>query len=90
MKPSLEENEYEAGIIHVGINDIFRRKVEKEVYDIPRKNINKTRTRRNYNIAKIFISSIIKCCRTTVDTDYINGKIGELYIQNSYEFISNT
>ena len=47
-------------------------------------------TCRNYNIAKIFISSIIRCSKTTVDIDYFNGKIRELCIQNNYEFISDT
>ena len=90
VKPSLEEYEYDAAIIYVGINDILRSKGEKEVNDIPRKIMNIAKICRNYNIAKIFISSIIRCSRTTVDIDYINGKIRELCIQNNYEFISNT
>ena len=89
VKPSLEEYEYDAAIIHVGINDILRSKGEKEVNDISRKIMNIAETCRNYNIPKIFISSIIRCSRTTVDIDYINGKITELCIQNNYEFISN-
>ena len=90
VKPSLEEYEDDAAIIHVGINDILRSKGEKEVNDIPRIIMNIAKTCRNCNIAKIFIYSIIRCSRTTVDIDYINGKIRELCIQNNYEFISNT
>ena len=90
VKPIFEEYEYEVEIIHVGINDIFRRSGKNEVNDIPRKVINKTGTCQNYNITKIFISSIIRCSRTTVDINYINEKIRELYIQNNYEFISDT
>ena len=90
VKPSLEEYKYDAAIIHVGINDILRSKGEKEVNDIPRKIMNIAETCRNYNIENIFIFSIIRCSRTTVDIDYINGKIRELCIQNSHEFISNT
>ena len=83
VKPSLDEHKYDAAIIHVRINDILRSKGEKEVNDIPRKIMNTPETCRNYNIAKIFISSIIRCNRTAVDIDYINGKIKELYIQNN-------
>ena len=89
-KPSLEEYEYDAAIIHVGINDILRSKGEKEINDIPRKIMNIAETCTNYNIPKIFISSIIRWSRATVDIDYINRKIRELCIQNNYEFISNT
>ena len=89
VKPSLEEYEYDAAIIHVGINDILRGKGAKEVNDISRKIMNIAETCRNCNIPKIFKSSIIRCSRTTVDIDYINGKITELCIQNNYEFISN-
>lgn len=43
-----------------------------------------------YNIAKTFISSMIRCMsRTTVDVDYINGEISESCIQNNCEFIRN-
>ena len=90
VEPSPEEYEYDAAIIHVGINDILGSKSEKEVKDVPRKIMNVAETCRNYNIAKIFISSIIRCSRATVDIDYINGKIRELCIQNNYEFVSNT
>ena len=90
VKPSLEEYEYDAAIIHVGIADILRSKGEREVNVIPTKIMNIAKICRNYNIAKIFISSIIRCSRTTVDIDYINGKIRELCIQNNHEFISNT
>ena len=55
----------------------------------PPKIINTADTCRNYNIPKIFISSIIRYSRTTADIDYINGKIIELCIKSNYEFISN-
>ena len=88
VKPSLEE--YDAAIIHIGINDILRSKGEKEVNDIPKKIMNIAETCRNYNIAKIIIYSIIRCSRMTADIDYINGNIRKLCIHNNYEFISNT
>ena len=87
LKTSLEKYKYDAAIIHVGINNILQSKGENEVNDTPRKIMNIADTCRNYIISKIFISSIIRCSRTTVDIDYINGKIRELCIQNSYEFI---
>ena len=71
VKPSLKEYKYDAAIIRIGINDILS-KGENEVNDIPRKVTNIADTCRNYNIAKIFISSIVSCSRTTVDIDYIN------------------
>ena len=76
VKPSLEGYKYNAGVIHVGINDILRNKGENEVNDIPRKITNIADTCRNYNIPKIFISSIIRCSRRmSVNIDYINRKI---------------
>lgn len=90
VKPSLEKYEYDAAIIHVWINDILRSKGEKQVNDIPRKIMNIAETCRNYNIVKIFISSILRCNRTTVDINCINRKMRELCIQNNYKFISNT
>ena len=89
IKPSLEEYEYDTAIIHVGINDILQNKDENEVSDTPQKIINTADTCRNYNIPKIFISSIIRHSRTAADIDYINGKIIELCIKSNYEFISN-
>ena len=75
VKTSLEEYKYDAIIIHAGKNDILRSKGENEVNDIPRiKIMNIADTCRNYNISKIFISSIIRCSRMTVDIDYINEK----------------
>ena len=52
--------------------------------------MNIAETCRNYNIAKIFISSILRCNRTTVDINCINRKMRELCIQNNYKFVSNT
>ena len=89
VKLILEKYKYDAAVIHVVINDILRSKDENEVNAIPRKIMNIADTCRNYNISKIFISLIIRCSRTIVDIDYINGKIKELCIQNNYEFISN-
>ena len=88
VKRSLEYK-YDAAIIHVGINDILRSKGENEVNDMPRKIMTIADTRRNNNITKIFKSSIVRCSRTTVDIDYINGKIRELCTQNNYQFISD-
>ena len=82
VKTTLEKYKYNAAIIHVGINDILRSKGENEVNDIPRKVMNIVGNCGNYNIPKIFISSIIRCSRTTV-------KIRELCIQNNHEIISN-
>ena len=39
VKPSLEEYEYHAAIIHVGINDILRSKSGKKVNDIPQEKL---------------------------------------------------
>ena len=82
-KTSLEEYKYDATIIHAGKNDILRSKGENEVNDIPRiKVMNIADTCRNYNIAKIFLSSIIRCSRTTVDIDYVNEKL-ENYVSKT-------
>ena len=51
--------------------------------------MNNADTCRIYNIVKNFIYSIIECNRTTVDIDFINKKLRELYLLNSYEFIDN-
>ena len=91
IKPSLGEYKYDAVMIHIGINNVLRSKTESEVNDISKKVIiTITDNCRIYNIAKTFISSIIRCrSRTTVDIDYINGEISESCIQNNCEFISN-
>ena len=82
VKPSLEEYEKDAVIIHIGINDILRSKSEKEVNGIQRKIMNIVETCRDYNIAKIFLFSIIRCDRTTVDIDYIT--------EQSQNYVSKT
>ena len=73
VKPSYDEYDYDAEIIHIRINDILRSKEEKEVNDIPREIMNIAEARQNDNITKIFISLLIRSSRTTIDIDFING-----------------
>ena len=54
----LEEHQYDAAAIHVGINDLLKSRTNISVSAIA-KDINITLRCRNHNIATIFISSIV-------------------------------
>ena len=57
--PILEEHQYDAAIIHVGINDLLKRRTSINVSEIAKDIINISLRYRSRNIATIFISSIV-------------------------------
>ena len=68
-RPLVAASEYDAEIIHVGMNDILRSKTESDLNKLPNKIIDIARTCRSYSIRKIFLSSVSPSFRT-----FINAK----------------
>ena len=65
VTPTLEEYRYDAGIIHVGINDILRSKHD-ELDKLPG-NIKVGNTCQKCNTRKIYISAILPSTRTNIN-----------------------
>ena len=57
--PILEDNQYDAAAIHVGINDLLKSCTNINVNEITRDIINTALRCRSHNIAAIFISIIV-------------------------------
>ena len=89
MKPTLEEYTYGAAIIHVGINDILRCKIDEELKELPNNIMKIAHACQEYNIRKIFYSSIVSCTRTFVNIAKINENIKSMCISNNFEFIEH-
>ena len=57
--PILEEHQYDAAVIHVGINDLLKSRTNINVSEITKDIINITLRCRSHNTATIFISTIV-------------------------------
>ena len=86
VKPTLEEYTYDAAIIHVSINDILRCKNDEELKELPNNIMKIAHTCQEYNIGKIFISSIVTCTRTFANIAKINEDMKNICISNNFEF----
>ena len=89
VKPSLQEYTYDAAIIQVGINDIPGCKNDEELKELPNNIMKIAHTWQEYNIGKIFISSIVTCTRTLTNMAEINEDIKNMCISNNVEFIEH-
>ena len=88
-KPTLQEYTYDAAIIHVGINDILRCKNDEELKELLIIIMKIAHTCEEYNIGKIFISSIATCIRTFANIAKINEDTKKMCISNNFEFIAH-
>ena len=75
LVPPLEEYEYDCAIIHVGINDILRHKDKNELKNLPEDILKIGNSCRNHNINEVFVSSILRSFRTSLDIEEINNKL---------------
>ena len=82
---TFKECDYDCATIHVGINDIFRSKDISELKDFPKKIMYK----KNYNIGKVYVSSILASTRTFIDISQINEVIKELCHKSNFVFIDH-
>ena len=57
--PILEEHQYDAAAIHLGINDLLKSRTNINVREIAKDTINTALRYRSHNAATIFISSIV-------------------------------
>ena len=88
----LEENKYDVGVVHVGINDLLnRRNLNDDVLnDICDDIMNMGFRCRNYNIGTIFISGIAYSTRIDVFfLNRLNKKLQEACLINGFFFIDN-
>ena len=74
VKPKLQKYTY------LGINDILRCKNDEELKGQPKNKIKAAHTCQEYNIGKIYISSIVTCT---------NEDVKSMCISNSFEFIEH-
>ena len=70
------------------INDILRCKNDEELKDLPNNIMKIVHTCQEYNIGKIFISSIVTCTRTFANIAKIND-IKNMCIPNNSGFIKH-
>ena len=80
VTPTLEEYSYDAGIIHVVVNDILRSKHYDELDKLPGNIIKVGITCQRY-IGKICISTILSSTRTNINIFDINKKLRHLYVK---------
>ena len=80
VTPTLEEYSYDAGIIHVVVNDILRSKHYDELNKLPG-NIIKVGITCQIYIGKICISTILSSTRTNINIFDINKKLRHLYMK---------
>ena len=83
--PILEEHQYDAAVIHVGINDLLKSRTNINVSEIAEDIINIALRCRSHNIATIFISSIVY---STKVSHTIIQKLNELLLNEctKYDF----
>ena len=74
-------------IIHVGINDILRHNDKNELKNLPEDILKTANYRKNHNINKVFVSSILPSLRTSIDIKKINNELKNLCFRNDFEFI---
>ena len=86
IKPILEEYKYDCAIIHVGINDIIRNKNDTDLNNLPDSILEITNTCQNYNIGKIFITTLLPSKRTKVNISQINETLKNLCSRNNFRF----
>ena len=80
VKPTLQKYTY------LGINDILRCKNDEELKGQPKNKIKAAHTCQEYNIGKIYISSIVTCTRTFANKTKISEDIKSMCISNNFEF----
>ena len=80
INPTLQEYTYDAATIHLGINDIFRCKNDEELKELPKNKMEIAHTCQEYNIKKIYISSIATCTYEDIKS---------MCISNNFEFIEH-
>ena len=73
----------------MGISDILRCKNDEELKELPKYKIKVAHTCQEYNIGKIYISSIVTCTRTFANKTKINEDIKSMCISNNFEFIEH-
>ena len=76
VTPTLEE--YDAAIIHVGINDILR---SKHYDELPGNIIKVGNTCQKYDTGKIYISAILPSTKTNINIFDINKKLRDLFMK---------
>ena len=81
VTPTLEEYSYDAGIIHVVVNDILRSKHYDELDKLPGNIIKVGNTCQKCNIGKICIQTILPSTRTNINIFDINKKLRHLYMK---------
>ena len=81
-KRSLEEYNYDAVIIHVGIKDILRSKHPGNIIKVGN-------TCQKCNIEKMHISAILPSKRTNINIFDINRQLRDLCRKDSFEFIDH-
>ena len=89
VKTTLQDYTFDAATIHLGINDIPRCKTVEELKKLPKNEIKVAHTCQEYNIGKIYISSIVTCTRTSENKTKINEDIKSMCISNNFEFIEH-
>ena len=87
--PTLEEVDYDWAKIHVGIIDILRSKDITELKDLPKKFMQIRTTCQCYNIAEVYVSSILASTRTSFNIGQINEAIKELCHKNNFVLIDH-
>ena len=87
IKPTLEEYKYDCAIIHVGINDIIRNKNDTDLNNLADSILEIANTCQNYNIGKIFISTLLPSKRTKVNISQINETLKNLCSRNNFIFV---
>ena len=90
--PILQEHEYDAAIIHVGINDLIKNPNEnKDTMKIARHVIEISLQYRNYNIGTVFISSIVYSTKINYELlCKLDNFLHEKYVKNGFYFINNS
>ena len=84
-RPLVAASEYDAEIIHVGINDILRSKTESDLNKLPNNIIDIARTCRSYSIRKIFLSSVSPSFRTFINAKKTkNNKLKQTCQENNF------
>ena len=86
VKPTLEKYNYDAAVIHVGINDILRCKNDEKLKELSNDIMKITHTCQEYIIRKVFISSIVTCTKTFANIAKINEDMKNICISNNFEF----
>ena len=72
--PILEEHQYDAAVMHVGINDLLKSRANINVSEIEKNIVNIALRCQSHNIATVFISSIVYSTKIShTKTQKLNG-----------------